>query len=406
MTTLKIAGGIYREICQFPERREILGSGGRAAAALSEINDDIELHGFAPADEQIRFEIQSSLAVYNFHINLYDSTNFVAFRWLYGLASPQQEPTFGPGEKEIQMAINGDVILRYGMVEGNAVVNADVVVYDPQAPLRAQYFTKNGSTAKNLAYIINSSEAKLLTDQTDPYKQLKQIHELEKAAVVVLKQGPHGAIVSDGIRTSRIPCFKTPNVWSIGSGDVFSAVFTHYWGIKNMSPENAAYKASLATAFYCNAAYLPLPLDFAASFVPNPCVPTVQLDGRRKIYLAGPFFTVAQRWLIDSLRETFLRLNIDVFSPIHDVGEGPANIVAKDDLAGIVKCDVVFAVCDGLDAGTLFELGYAVSIGRPVVAFTQIENESDLTMLRGTNCMIEKDLDTAIYKAIWLALEK
>lgn len=409
MSPLKIVGGVYREICQFPERREILGSGGRAAAALAGLNNNIELHTFAPPGPANRSEIGMSLAVYGFPIHFYDSDFLISFRWLHGLASPQQEPAFVSKTKDgedFKVEVHGDIVLRYGMVEGKAVVHAQTAIYDPQAPLRAEFFSANGSTAKRLAYIINSSEAKLLTGEADPYKQLREIHAREKAEVVVLKQGPHGALVSDGEHTNRIPCFKTDKVGSIGSGDVFSAVFSHFWAVEGLNAQISAYKASLATAFYCNAGYLPLPCNFADQIPPVECIPTTRAGEKRCIYLAGPFFTVAQRWLIDSLRETFVKLDVNIFSPIHDVGEGRADVVAADDLKGIVDSDVIFAVCDGLDAGTLFEIGYAVSLRKPVIAFTQVETESNLTMLKGTGCVIENDLDTAIYKAVWAALEK
>jgi nucleoside 2-deoxyribosyltransferase len=242
----------------------------------------------------------------------------------------------------------------------------------------------------------------LLTGSTDPFEQLAEIHRKEKAAVVVLKQGPHGALVSDGANVRRVPCYKTDNVWSIGSGDVFSAIFTYFWGAVGLPADEAAHKASLATAFYCNSAYLPLPRSFDEALPPPPCIPTTNTGERRTIYLAGPFFTVSQRWLVDSLRETFRKLDVKVFSPIHDAGEGEPDVVAREDLLGIDKCDVLFAICDGLDSGTMFEIGYAIANNKPVVAFTQVENDSNLTMLTGTGCIIESDLDTAIYKAIWM----
>jgi len=59
------------------------------------------------------------------------------------------------------------------------------------------------------------------------------------------------------------------------------------------------------------------------------------------------------------------------------------------------------AVVNGLDAGTLFEIGYAKSLGKKVVAFAQNVNSSDLTMLIGTDCEITSDFSTAVYKASW-----
>ena len=44
---------------------------------------------------------------------------------------------------------------------------------------------------------------------------------------------------------------------------------------------------------------------------------------------------------------------MDVFSPVHDVGPGPASEVAPVDIEQLRECDVVFAILDGLDSGTL-----------------------------------------------------
>jgi len=63
----------------------------------------------------------------------------------------------------------------------------------------------------------------------------------------------------------------------------------------------------------------------------------------------------------------------------------------------------MLAVLDGLDSGTLFEVGYAISKGKKVIGFVQSESKVSLTMLIGTNCIIENDLTTAIYKTYWNA---
>ena len=60
---------------------------------------------------------------------------------------------------------------------------------------------------------------------------------------------------------------------------------------------------------------------------------------------------------------------------------------------------------DGLDSGTLFEVGYAVSLGKKVVAYVENETEGALKMLAGTGCDIEKDFTTAMYKTCWYAAE-
>jgi nucleoside 2-deoxyribosyltransferase len=120
-----------------------------------------------------------------------------------------------------------------------------------------------------------------------------------------------------------------------------------------------------------------------------------------KIYLAGPFFTYAQRWLIDQIRTILHSMGLTVFSPWHDIGHGIASEVVSKDLEGLEQSQLVFAIIDGLDSGTLFEVGYAVKNGIPVIAYVQNETEESVKMLEGTGCVLEKDLTTAIYKSYW-----
>lgn len=405
MKNIVVAGGVYREICQFPERREILGSGGRAAAALALLDPNVRLHTYAPPENVPAIkQLLGSLKVYS--IDTAPSKQLISFRYLHGLATPIAQPSLSVIKKAPSINIKAELVLRFGFIEGDAKIDANFAVYDPQEPLAPKAFSENGSLAKKLAYVINSAEARLLTGLREVERQAQWLHREEKAAVVVIKQGPIGAFVSDGKSTAHIPCFKTDLVWPIGSGDVFSAAFTYHWAFAGMAADRAAYLASKCAAFYCETSTLPLPKSLPKTFDPPPLVVSNKKKGAQKqIYLAGPFFSVGQRWLVDSLRETFQQLGVSVFSPIHDVGEGDAKVVAIDDLKGLDQSSVVFAILDGLDAGTLVEVGYAIAKKIPVVAFTQIESDENLTMLIGTDCVVERDLVSAVYKAFWTALE-
>lgn len=63
----------------------------------------------------------------------------------------------------------------------------------------------------------------------------------------------------------------------------------------------------------------------------------------------------------------------------------------------------MFAVGDGMDAGTLYEIGFARAINKPVVMYCENESEEDKKMMNGSNCVICKDYTTAIYAALWEA---
>ena len=93
-----------------------------------------------------------------------------------------------------------------------------------------------------------------------------------------------------------------------------------------------------------------------------------------------------------------------VFSPLHDVGIGAGVDVAAKDIEGLVASRVVFAIVDGLDAGTIFEIGYARALGKPVVALAESVSDEPLKMIEGMSCDVVRDYVTAIYRAQWKAL--
>ncbi|VBE96308.1 nucleoside 2-deoxyribosyltransferase [Burkholderia pseudomallei] len=64
---------------------------------------------------------------------------------------------------------------------------------------------------------------------------------------------------------------------------------------------------------------------------------------------------------------------------------------------------VVFAILDGLDAGTIFEVGYARSKNIPVYALAQAVNDEDLKMVVGTDCKLFFDFVTALHHTAWKA---
>jgi nucleoside 2-deoxyribosyltransferase len=224
----------------------------------------------------------------------------------------------------------------------------------------------------------------------------------ENAEIVVIKNGVHGALVFEKHNVFEIPVFNTSYVWPIGSGDIFSAIFSWKWIIEKESAYNSAFQASKYTAQYCQTKHLP---------VREPKKPLNRIEIKNKtknIYLAGPFFSISERWLINEMRNTLINFGNNVFSPLHDVGiidtgeiYNNAKAIATKDLEGLAKCDTVLAVITGIDAGTLFEIGYAKSLNKKIVILAQNICENDLTMLIGTGCEITNDFSTAIYKVSW-----
>jgi len=350
-----IAGGCYLEHCDEPYWHELYGSGVRAAACIGALTKDVKLITYACKDDLS--SLAATASTFGFEVESTHINHRTSFHYTHGLCTPLITPHPLQIERPASLLVNtGDILLRFGFIEGDAIVHSDSVVYDPQSAYAPRPFWENGSTAKRLAIVANRAEAKALTGCDNEDEMLKSLLTGKNVEVVIIKLGPSGALVATQSDRVTIPAYETDFVWPIGSGDVFSTFFTYYWAEKAIAPANAADKASKAAAYYCNSGALPIPVEFETTFN-FPPVGRRTLLSDKTIYLAGPFFTMAQRWLI---RESLVHLRtpgISVFSPFHEVGIGTAQEVYTPDIVGLEKSSVVFACLDGLDSGTLFEIG-------------------------------------------------
>jgi nucleoside 2-deoxyribosyltransferase len=395
---LNIVGGTYYEICNEPYWDELYGSGLRAVNALANRGEKVNFFTYADAPTAKTLSYFSKALSFDLFVTPIDQS--IEFTYVHPLADSRFTPALSVFSDTSNLILNddGDTIV-FGMLEGNAVITGNRVVYDPQSPGNARPFSQNGSSADQLIYILNLAEAQLIVKSADLKVIASYFFEQEKAMAIVIKMGPEGAYL---IRSDTpehpfyISPFITEQVWTIGSGDIFTAVFGFEWMVNGLSLEKAALNASMATAYYANCRSLPIPVTISQRFSPFK-----KKSGPKKLYLAGPFFTMAQRWLINEFKTSLNDLRIEVFSPLHDVGFGEAEIVAAADLKGLKQSDLILAIADGLDSGTLFEIGYARSLGIPVLVFVEDENEGALTMLKGTGCLFTDDFTTAIYKAYW-----
>jgi nucleoside 2-deoxyribosyltransferase len=333
------------------------------------------------------------MAAFDVVADLKEIDEDIAFHYLHPLGIPDLIGATNVCRRPLSAA--GDVVLRFGFVEGEAVVTANRAVYYPQNASEVLHFADNGSTAEELAIVLNQSEL----EASVGLGGAEELRARCKSDVVVVKSGPNGAIVLDRSGSRWIPAYASRTIFKIGSGDIFSAAFAHFWGEGRLDPGEAADLASRAVANYVETRNVQID---AASLHPRIAQPSTAK--RNRIYLAGPFFTLAQRWLIEEARRCIEMLGCDTFSPVHDVGiVGSAVSIAGADLAGLEKCGAVFAVVDGEDAGTLFEVGYARKLGIPVVALAENTRTESLTMLEGSGCEVVSDFTTAVYQAMWAA---
>lgn len=401
LTRIVVVGGVYRERCMRPGWREVYGSAGRAASAMSSMGANVDLYAYMDALAQEVLESRAALE--NFHIIPTSVDQSITFEYHHSLETPR---IYGLMETLPPLDVTADRIVRFGLLEGDAVIKGGQVVYDPQDPRAPKSFTANGSTADKLALILNRHEAELLTGLfgASPEKLTEHLIQHGEAHVVVIKLGPGGSLVHDGAAIHRVPAYKTEWVWKIGSGDNFVAHFAFHWMHEGKSPAESADLASVATAYYCQTRGFATP-DIMKSFKPEPVILSESyLAGRQPtVYLAGPFFTLAQLWLIEQARADLNAMGLSVFSPFHEVGHGSAEDVVHLDLQGIDKADLVFAVGDGLDSGTIYELGYARAKGKPVIMYCENESDENKKMMKGSGCMLCDDYVSAIYQTLWTA---
>lgn len=397
MTELNIAGGFYGENCIWPYWSRSLGSAGRAAAALSGHLKTIKLHTYVSKGES---EAARQLAEnYSLELISHLRSQAIRFDYVHSMSIPQISPELALIEGAPPFVVDGDVVVRFGMLEGSAKVSAQKCIYDPQSAFSPASFGENGSEAKQLAIIANRGEiTKLGRSQEIQEAVIRVMHE-SGAQVVVVKSGSAGAHVYSGGNVTRVAPYQTRNVWTLGTGDVFVAAFAWKWGIENSEPIGAARFASKAVATHVDSMSLPIP---STEEIQSIDFPEATFRGG-KVYLAAPFFTLGQRWLVDDARRCLREMGFEVFSPVHDVGRGPGVVVAPQDIEALKQCDVVFALLDGIDCGTIFETGFATAAGKPVFAVAQSEPDDTLKMLTGTGSIVRDDLVTALHLMAWRA---
>lgn len=90
------------------------------------------------------------------------------------------------------------------------------------------------------------------------------------------------------------------------------------------------------------------------------------------VYVAGPLFSQAERDFDEKLAALCEDLSFRTFLPHRDAGlqvEGNADEIFAADLHALEQADLVVANLDGpdVDAGTAWEIGYAVARGKSII---------------------------------------
>lgn len=377
---MDIIGGTYRETCEIPAWNQKFGSGGRAAVAVCKL-EKTTLHTFSAQLESSTWAEFSRLGI---ELRLHEAATDFAFAYFHPLSRPHIEPPADTAVQNASITVFGDTVLSFGMIEGQGIIDANRVVYDPQTSVSPSNFWHNGSKASELALVVNESEL----------RSYSGIHEISAAAdllikrgqahAIVVKAGAHGATVFSTGSAQHIPAYRTNRVFKIGSGDVFSATFAHYWGTMKMPPQLAADMASRRTAEYCNTCALPLDAQLTSQYHP------VRNELKTPILIVGRANSIGQRYVIEEARFRLQELGARVICPV------------LDPKSAIIEAVGAVLVVEDKPITHEILLIPSTATSAPVVVLDE-SGEDNLSQVaeRYKAELATKDFTSALYNVIW-----
>lgn len=407
--TIHIIGGVYKELCSWPEHISLQGSAGRAALCMAQLDSNAKIELHARIDPNDKNSLEEVFAFNpNCKLNVMHCSHTVEFEYLHPLSTPIVSPVPEKGDLPDFDVSNKtfETSVVFGMIEANPIVNSKTAIYDPQNTYDPVLFSETGSRAERLIYVTNHNELAIFygkeSSEPDSVEVMAEwLAKKENAEGVVVKCGQRGLYVFPNTGNGWLPSYKTDKVFPIGSGDSYVAAFSHYFAVKKYSLIESAKKASVAAAYYVS--HKTMNSEEGINLFGERLEPNIFKEGKRKVvYLAGPFFTLSDLWMVNEAKKLIEYFNMDVFSPYHAVGIGTADEVVQKDIDAIEECDVMYALFDGTDPGTLFEIGYARSINKPVVILAENPKDEELKMYHGSGCMICSDFASSIYHLSWI----
>lgn len=415
-----VLGGTYRESVISPDSDEVAGSGMRAAAALSNrpegrpvLHTPLDAVGTNMRDEA---ELVAAALGVELASGVPDRDEPIGFRYPTPISTPAINGPSSRIQGEHVVRGGGETVLAFGLIEAPQVnvrdqptvrvrIEAKTLVIDPQRPRDAEPLSLAGLDAESIYVVANAVEISKLGNASNVREAAAGVLERDRRIRgVVTKRGAAGCLVStgsdDGVRHELVGAHPTRRVWPIGSGDVFSAGLAHAID-QGRSLMEAATVGSAAAAHWCSTRVHGVPPAILAG--DSSGLPRAVSPSTPTIYLAGPFFTIAERWLVETVRDELQSLGARVWSPFHMVGPGGLEVAEKD-LEGLLECDVVLALLDHADPGTVFEVGWAVRHEIPVVGYGLSMNPEGAKMMAGTAVELHEDLSSACYRAVWAGM--
>ncbi|ONN64995.1 hypothetical protein BTM36_19445 [Herbaspirillum sp. VT-16-41] len=380
---MDIVGGVYSESCEVPFWNAELGSGGRAAAAISKLSPHSTLHTYA---KNFSSRGLTQLKEMGIALDLHRSDAEIAFAYFHPLSRPHIEPRRSEISRNRSIQVSARTVLRFGMLEGDAIVDAEYAVYDPQTLYFPEPYRDNGSKARQLAILLNRAELRAITRKSNIGHGAREVQRTQGAQVVVVKDGPYGAWVVEGKMPPHfIPAYYSSKVFKIGSGDVFSAIFSFYWGEENRCALEAADLASRTVSQYSTKPMLPVDSSLEG------CTPVFPRTTKH-IFLNGYANTLGRRYSLEEARHRLEELGAVVSCPVldrhnHDIS-----------LPGEVS---ELLIADGFPDDALQDRMTAVPGRQNALIILAEDRAPSLQEAADNRLVITDDFSSAIYLAIW-----
>lgn len=391
-----VIGGSYHEVCDWPDWDRILGPGVRAALAVSALSPGTVLHTCAPASRAA--DIRATAEAAGVATDVRDFPDEITFFYKHPIATPSMEPRelvdTAPSEP---WRIAGDAVLAFGMLETAVRIDANRAVFELS---RYDKGLERGNVGSLAIVCTKSDLPDVFTPGVDVRDAAADLLSAHNADLMVVRGELGGAAVFIGDTRHDVPAYAADKWFKIGAGNVFCAMFAHYWGEKKLDPVVAADLASKSAAHYASAVAGALPMVGPEAL---PQKATFNPAATGKVFIASPCYSMAQQWLLDQAILGFVRFGIECASP-YDLGLDGLPTDERGVASALDDCNAILALADGADLASMLAVGLARVRRLPIVVLSENARQRRLDLWDGTRCEVAEDFASAVYRAAVAAL--
>jgi len=290
---------------------------------------------------------------------------------------------------------------------------------EPHIPHRSDFGSPEVYTI-----VLNSTELHSAYQQLEKKKSdadsidmAKAIKSINNADYIVVKKGMGKSfgICRNGIVIEYLPR-KTKSVWTIGTGDCFAATLFYYLIICGYEFLESLNFASTSVAYFCDSEYEPKiqlpnlrenPVDFEIIDFHDH-----ESSYKYDVYLAGPFFTTQDLWLVTQVKASLESIGMKVYSPYHELGIvdsfeiAKKKYVAEKNLQAIENSGCVIILDDHRDPGTLIEYGASIEQKKKIFIYSLRRKEHLNSMFFGSDFEVMSRISDICYSVYWHLKEK